>query len=226
MRQFLSERFWHNGNPVAVSDVRVENCSFQAFVTRPNQDWNRFINIHLHNPSQENCSIDCGWLEDVTVHNLKRLGSSPLFLWGCVYRRVKLSGRISGLKINRSLGPENQALQSAHDRRVEAFYRDSDWALDISEAQFPGSVTFEAIPGDLIIRNPQTQKLVRRSDLSKCDWRSLEFEQTGIDIALSWFEKGSLFDSVVIIARSDKRYAESDQRVLDRLVACGVAEAD
>jgi uncharacterized protein YjbI with pentapeptide repeats len=213
------------------SDVTARRCAFNQ-CNLPNRStpgsWNRISNVHLSDVSHWNCSINGSVFEDVSLHNLKRTGDAPLFLWGCVFRRVKLSGRLSGIKINRAIGagPAFHAVQPAWDSAASKFYADVDWALDISEAQFPGGVTFEAIPGHLIRRDPGRQVLVTRKALSAANIDSLDFDKTAINIALSWFLRGSMFDSVVVAARSDSKWAKRDGAVLNMLRSEGLAEPD
>lgn len=188
-------------------------------------DWSIVRDVKLIDVIQINASLDTSILEDVTVHNLKRHGASPLFLWGCVFKRVKLSGVLSGIKINRSAGPLHPD-QQQWDAATVAFYDMVDWALDISEAKFRGGCTFEAIPGHLIRRNPKTQALVKRHKLEVSDWRRLQYDGTAIDIGLLWFLSESLFDSVVLAARSDPKWSKRDLAVLHMLRSEGIAEPD
>jgi hypothetical protein len=186
-------------------------------------------NIRATDVSQLNCSIDTAAIENVIVHNLKRTGDAPLFLWGCVFRHVVLSGAISAVKINRPIGvnPEKTArLQPAWDAFTRSWYDSVDWGIDISKAKFGGGFTLEAIPGDKVRRDPATQVLIRRSALVDSDWRKLDYDGTAIDIAISWFEKGSQFDSVVIAARTARKWAKRDVAVLDMLRKCGIADPD
>lgn len=164
-------------------------------------------------------------IEDVSLHNLKRQGNSPLFLWSCVFRHVKVSGKISGVKINRwvTVGTGGSELQGAWDACVKKFYEGTDWALDISEAKFAGGISFEAIPGDKIKRDQETQVMVSRDNLVRSDWRSFNYGSTGFDIALSWFLEDSLFESVVLAARMASKSAKSDIEVLDMLRKEGIA---
>jgi len=163
---------------------------------------------------------------DVHVNGLKRLGDAPLFLWGCLFERVILSGRISALKINQSVAlPEPAEGQRVHNAGVVQFYSGSDWALDIADAEFPGGVTFEAIPGDKIRRDRERQMLIERPALADRDWRSIDFDGTAINIAISWFEQSSLFSSVVLAGRSDRKWAKRDQAVLRRLCDAGLARS-
>lgn len=214
-----------------VSDVVCYDCDFSGCYVRAPADthhWNVIQSIELSNCRQANCSLDRTALEGVHVDGLKRTGSAPLFLWGCVFNRVKLSGKISGLKINRWIGagPDARAGQARRDSAVTAYYREVDWALDISEAKFVASPSFEAIPGDLIRRDPTRQVLIRRHNLEAADWRSLNYEDTAIDIGLSWFLTDSLFDSVVVAASSAPKLVGRELAVLDMLRAKGIAEAD
>jgi hypothetical protein len=213
------------------SDVTARRCAFNQ-CNLPNRStpvgWNKVSNVHLADASHWNCSVTGTAFEDVSLHNLKRTGDAPLFLWGCVFRHVKLSGRLSAIKINKAIGPGPafDAIQPEWESAASKFYADVDWALDISEAQFPGGVTFEAVPGHLIRRNPDSQVLVTRKALSAADIDSLDFDKTAINIALSWFLRGSMFDSVVIAARSDSKWAKRDRAVLNMLRSEGLAEPD
>ena len=225
MQQMASERFWGRASGVTYADLALVDCEFNGCViARDNgSPQNRIERIALSDVAQLNCSVSETLLRDVRLHNLKRLGDAPLFLWGCLFERVILSGRISAVKINQRVGvprdpPERQ---QTHNALAARFYSTSDWALDISAAEFPGGVSFEAVPGDKIQRDPERQVLVRRADLAKTDWRALDFDGTAIDIGLSWLEQDSLFDSVVLVERSDRKWMKRDRAVLRRLSDAG-----
>lgn len=229
MQRIEGQTFWHNGDPLSLSHVSVHNSAFnQCFTRNVLRGWNKFSNIDLNNVSHWNCEVVGGAFDEITLRNLKKTGSAPLFLNGCVFRHVTLIGNISGLKINRS---ELETLVSGEDRKwrdgdVKAFYSSVDWALDISKAKFPNGATFEAIPGDKVIRDRRTQALVRREALSATNWRALDYGQTAIDIAIGWFETGSLFDAVVIVPRSSSKHCAADAAVIEMLRHHGVAEPD
>jgi uncharacterized protein YjbI with pentapeptide repeats len=214
---------------LAFENCQFHSCHFPASFPKSFKpgSWHSIRNIELRDVGQQNCSLDTASLEDVTLHNLKRVGDAPLFLWGCVFRRVTVSGEISALKINRRIGAtanDQSETQKIWDGAAIDFYRQSDWALDISAAKFGGGVTFEAIPGDLIRRDPKTQVLVKRASLDGSDWRRLNFDGTAIDIGLSWFLSGSLFGSVVLAARTSSKWRKRDLAVLGMLRREGVAE--
>jgi hypothetical protein len=114
--------------------------------------------------------------------------------------------------------------QQAWDAHVVRFYEATDWALDISDAIFAGGISFEAVPGDKIRRSPETQVLVTRKTLRESDWKALDYGTTAFDIALSWFLDGSLFDSVVLAARTGSKHSKADRAVLSTLRDKGIAQ--
>lgn len=211
-------------------DFDISGCTFDDCDIPPQSlpgAWTMIRNVVLRDATNINCSIRTAMFDEVALHNLKRHGEGPLFLWCCVFRHVTLSGKISGIKINRAVAVGTYAgevHQDVWDARVEEFYDSVDWALDIAEAKFGGSVSFEAIPGDKVRRNRETQVLVRREQLMKSDWRALDFGKSAFDISLSWFLSDSLFDSVVLAARTASREFRGDLAVLDMLRNEGIAE--
>lgn len=229
MQRFEGRTFWHGGDPLSLSHVSASDCGFnQCNVRSVSRGWNVLSDIRLENVSHWNCGAAGCLFDDVSVHNLKKTGSAPLFLSASVFRHVTLAGNISGLKINRS---ELETLVSEEDRRwrdaeVKAFYSSADWALDISRAKFPNGASFEALPGDKIVRDRKTQALIRRDALKTTDWKALDYRRTAIDIAIGWFENGSLFDAVVVVPRSSSKYREADAAVIEMLRREGVAEPD
>jgi hypothetical protein len=227
MQRTVRERFWGRASGVTYADLHLVDCEFNSCVIARDSrsPQNSIERIELVSAAQLNCSISEALLRDVRLHNLKRLGNAPLFLWGCLFERVILSGRISAVKINQSVGVPSDPpqRQQAHNAVVTRFYSTSDWALDISAAEFPGGITFEAVPGDKIRRDPERQVLVRRAALAATDWRGIDFDGTAIDLGLSWFEQDSLFDSVVLVERCDRKWIKRDRAVLQRLCDAGIA---
>jgi hypothetical protein len=227
MRELVGQQIFGTAGPASYSDLIISDCTFHGcHLSNPGPDWNRIQQVQVTNCTQINCSFDQTLFEGVALNNLKRGGDAPLFMWGCVFDRVTLAGRISGLKINRPFNPKNgPELNAAWDRFARDHYKGVEWALDISKAKFPGGVTFEFIPGNKIRRNPETQILVTRQRLAEGDWRALDFEGTAIDLSLSSFEQESPFDSMVLAPRIEK-WAKRDLAVLQRLRGAGIAESD
>jgi hypothetical protein len=228
----VGERFFREVAGTHLSDFTLVDCEFDGCVARRDGGEARkvFERIELHRASQMNCVVFEGVFRDVSLSGLKRLGDAPLFLWGCVFERVILAGRISAIKINGSVASHfketpaaTQQRQKTHDLFVREFYGASDWVLDITQAEFPGGISFEAIPGEKVRRDPERQVLVTRTALKSSAWQALDFDGTALNIELSWFERHSLFDSVVLAARSDGKWSKRDLAVLARLRDAGIA---
>ena len=216
------------GAAVQLSDLAISNCTFDNCLLRPQSisgAWNSIRNVALRNVKQKSCSVYTSKIETCSIHNLRVHGRHPLIMWGCVYSETSLSGKIGFIKINRSVGL-NEAAETAQplwDKAMREFYAGVDWALDISNAKFTSSVSFEAVPGDKIRRDPETQVLVTRDGLSKMDWRQLNYGNSGFGVAIDWFLHGSLFDSTVLAARTGGRETRSDIEVLCMLRKHGIA---
>lgn len=227
MQELVEQQIFGTVGPASYFDLAISDCTFHGcHLSNSGLDWNYVRRVQATGCTQINCSFDLTLFEAVTLHNLKRGGDAPLFMWGCVFDQVTLSGRISGLKINRPFDPEDRPeARATWDRRARQHYNAIDWALDISNAKFPGTVSFEFVPGDKIRRNPETQILITRQRLEKGDWRTVDFDGTALDLNLSWFEEQSPFDSVVLAPRTEK-WAKRDAAVFQRLRDAGIAESD
>lgn len=223
-------RFWGRPDKSSYSDLDLADCEFQnchflQSVTAG--QWNIVRNVTAANVINFNSSADTVCFENVVIQNLKRAGSNPLFMWGCVFERVQLKGVISSTKINRWIDPgsKDSDVQKLWDQAVVDFYKNVDWALDISAAKFSGSVTFEAIPGDKIRIDPSHQAIVTREKLSSGEWKRIDFDDTALDIGLSWFLQDSLFDSVVVAATiANRKLGRREVEVIERLRDAGIAE--
>ena len=214
----------------AYGNAKLDKVTFEACYV-PRQEavgsWTVLSNAALEQVTHINCDIHTSAIQEVSLNGLTRHGSDPVFFWGCVFKHVTLRGKISGIKINRSISalPTTQeSAQADWDQKVQEFYRSVDWALDISAAKFPGGVTFEAIPGSKIRINRESQALVKREALLSPEGQNFDFGNSSFKIALGWFQQRSLFDSVVLVARSDSKYAKQDIAMLTALRSAGIAE--
>jgi hypothetical protein len=153
--------------PDEVADHEFRRCQFFNVCAspRPTPASRLFIRrVSLVRCTHWNCSLFGAALEDIHVENLKRKGRSPLFLWDCAFRRVTLRGPISFPKLNAHVALERDSPRSKAFRAANvAFYAETDWALDISGAQFGGFVDFPGIPPSLIRRDPTSQFVMLRS---------------------------------------------------------------
>ena len=137
----------------------------------------------------------------------------------CVFRNVVLEGAIGPFittPAHPSLGGERRADIS---RLMVDFYRDVDWAIDISRGEF-ADATLPMIPGHLVRRDPETQFLVKRAPLEE----SSQAELPLIGKSYRRRFKSSPFDSFVAVA---PRLSDSFEEIyvqLSELRELGLAE--
>lgn len=114
-------------------------------------------------------------LEDVAVDGLDTGTEVTLHTYAAVFRHVVLKGRIGKMDISGE-APSREDTQARFDDANRAFYRDVDWALDISKAEFQECAPFACVPAHLVRRDPETQVVLRRERLRDDRWKSLELE--------------------------------------------------
>lgn len=207
-----------------LASTDLEGCTIKGAIEagpKPGA-WTKIRDCRLKNCAQVHVSIATVALEGVSVDGMRRAGRSPLYLWGCAFREVTLSGKLHGLKMNVETAVHNRrdpTLQAGWTNALENYYNSDTWALDIREAHFTSVPTFEAIPGERVRIDPKRQARVRRSALNGFDVRSLPMA-----IALDWFLRRSPFDSVVLASSSEPSRRQRDLDNLAKLRDLGIAE--
>jgi hypothetical protein len=182
-------------------------------------------NVTLRGCRQRASALHGALLENVLVEGLGREGRDPLFVWAPAFRHVTLRGSVAAPKFNVTVGLTGRSSASWVSANRD-FYRDVDWALDISEARLSGSVNLEAVPGHLVRRNPETQVLVYRPRASGVDLGQLGLPDPSVGLAIEWFLQDGPFDSVVVAAPTDARYFRDALASLRVLREAGIAEDD
>ncbi len=202
----------------------LHGCTIKGAIKASSETgaWTKIRDCRLTDCAQVHVSIATTAFEAVAVDGLLRAGRSPLYLWGCAFRNVTLTGKLHGLKINVEVGLHHRrdpTQQAAWTKALENFYTFDTWALDIREAHFTSVPTFEAIPGERVLIDPTRHARVRRSALQGVDVRSLPR-----GIALDWFVRRSPFDSVVLASSSETSRRQRDLDSLAKLRDLGIAE--
>ena len=164
------------------------------------------------------CFVHGVRFEKVTVHDFA--ADELVDFAACVFRNVVLEGTIGPFITTRahpSLGVERR---DEIARSMVDYYRDVDWALDISRGEFVDA-TLPMVPGNLVRRNPETQFLVRREALEAHPLEGLPF----IGKAYRRRFATSPFDSLVVVAptRSDA-FSEIHAQLSEKMRELGLAE--
>jgi hypothetical protein len=226
------ERLRDRELPRLLWDATLEECRFVACVfgataKRPSE--RRFLrNTTIRNCwAASNCSLGPIVVEDVEVHGLATGG--VCIAWGAVYRHVRLSGRCGRLMLTALPSPSPSHSQEKIRLFQEAdasFYKNTDWALDISEVDCE-ELDIRWVPSRLIRRDPDTQIVVRRERLEvmKQTWRNLDLSGTPWANALENILQWRMEDKVLVapkLAKDFQRWCDG----LRLLREAGIAEAD
>jgi ankyrin repeat protein len=170
------------------SAVECHNCRFVgcAIIARDPSDRQSVRDIRLHNCDSYASALQGVIIENVVVDHLK-VGRS-LIVWASVFKHVVLKGKIGPFTIN-SLVPPNIVApgeQEMFDAANEAYYRDTDWALDISEGIF-AEADIRGVPAKLIRRDPATQVVVLREKALEGRWKQIDLSKTYWATSIQFF---------------------------------------
>jgi hypothetical protein len=215
----------HEG--MSFRDCLFDNCGLALDFSLAQRSVVR--DVHLTNCTNFNSQIGPAVFDEVTVDGLK--SNDILILWGPSFRHVVLKGKILGqLKINETSTLRGEARdEEAFAQARAAFYKDVDWALDISEAHFGGEFDMRGVPAKLVRRDPKTQVVVTRGKAVKKAWRTkIAAWNTWWPFVIDLFLSDGDPDVVLVANRSGRREKTFKRLVegLDDLRRAGVAEPD
>ncbi len=216
------------------ADMEFTQCQFRScFISRgydPNLR-STARNMRFLRCEEKACTIGRAILEDILVDGLKTHGRFDT--WGAVFKHVTLKGRIGNLKISDFIvaADASPALRHKINLRFQAanaeYYRNVDWALDISQAEFE-ECELRGVPGHLVRRDPETQVLLKREKVlaMRSEWQRLDLSKTHWPVALSDLLADERIVSEVLVApKRDPRFKEL-LNGLNLLRRAGVAEPD
>lgn len=194
---------------VILRDLEFENCEFIGEgLTTYGDAINRSLaqNIRL-----KNCTVNSFFgtgaiFDDVVVDGL-RTSHTPVILFGCALRHVVLTGKCGRFLFNRNVchddPPRNSSFEAANDQ----FYRDVDWALDISSLN-PACLEIRGtLPSRLIRRNPEVHFIMTRTVALEAGWKNYE-PIDSFEIAVSTFLSSGADDNLFVAAKQSKRFKE------------------
>lgn len=176
-----------------------DNCTLSRGAGPENRI--RVRNVTLQNCVDFNSDIGPAHLVDVVVDGLKTQGDL-LILFGPLFERVTLRGKLGRIKLNRAADRRDPGRQAAFDAQREDHYARVDWALDIREAQ-PSLLDLSGIPGNKLRLNPETQCVVSRKLLKKTKFKltSLTKAPVGITAPIEdLLEEDDVGDEAILVA--------------------------
>ena len=218
------ERIYDDGGS-RIEALRIENCIFQTCwlsLTMSTSGRSIVQNVSLKDCEFRNCGCGAAIIEDCSVDGLKTHGLFQCF--GAVFKHVVLRGRIERIMLSAAVQPGRATpeVQRSFDAANADYYKDTNWALDIREAELQ-ECEIQGVPSDLILRDSETQVVVRRSVAAQGRWRSLNLAGTHWPTAIDLFLKRGDADMVLVAPRRAKNFRRLVEG-LRLLVEEGVAE--
>jgi hypothetical protein len=161
--------------------------------------------------------------EDVHISDLRTTGAAG-WVRAALFKHVKLSGKFGTICVTNDrldlLDPDPQD-QAAFDQAAVDYYRDVDWALDISDARFRALDWRLNVPARLVRRDPATQVIVTRERALEQAWRRILLHPSLV-ASLEMFVGSGLADTILTAGRASssfKQEMESLQALRDAAVA-------
>jgi hypothetical protein len=209
------------------SNMRFENCEFIGCMFSSTMDFKlRSIarNIEFKNCSARGVGIGPGIIEDVLIDGLKVHGH--LQTEGAVFKHVTVRGSVNRLMITPyyDLYGRFPEVRRSFDNANAEYYEKIDWALDISEAKF-NDCDIRGIPAKLIIRDNETQVVIKRQKVADGEWMKLDLSKTHWDTSISHFLDSQDEDCVLVAPKRNRKFKEL-LNGLKLLREAGFAESD
>lgn len=215
------------GDAGIVEGLSLRRCYFEgcglSMTTSPGRR-TLVRNVELLRCEQRGCSVDGAVLDTVLIDGLKTHGL--LQTWAAAFRHVTLRGRVGRLMLSGAvaMGTATPAQQAAFDEANERFYREVDWALDLTEVEAE-EMELRTVPAALVRRDAKTQVVVRRAAAMTGRWRSIDLSETHWAMALELFLESGAPDVVLVAPKRARDFARLLEG-LHRLRDCGVADPD
>lgn len=226
IRSYKGPLIW----PRTVGDVEVVGCTLNgcSIGYRHSKDFKR--RTIVRNVTIKDCRIESNTLlgpaqfENLHIENVT---GCEVFVLGALYKHVQMKGRfdavvIHGLPNLQTLGKDRPQYWALCDE----FYANCDWALDISKAEFANfDIRLRGVPAHLVVRDPETQIVVKREKLIEGAWRDMPM--SGLVLAhFKMWESGGGEDLVIVAPKRNKKNFENVMADIRRLREFGIAEPD
>jgi hypothetical protein len=211
--------------PKVIEDIELNECRFDRCALSNTFDVAKRSHVKrvvLRNCAVGRVSIGGAALEDVTFDGLKT--ERLVQTWSAVFRHVILRGRIGRVMTSSYVEPiaASTAQQSAYDAANRTFYAETDWAVDVTEADAE-ELELAAVPGRLVRFDERDGALITREVAQRGEWRKLDLSGTWWDIAIQDLANSQL-DSVVLVAPRRHRSYRTLVDGIHRLKDAGIAQ--
>lgn len=213
--------------PRTVGGVELVGCTLQdcSIGYRHSRDFKRRTivkDVVIKDCQISTCHVNAAQLEEIHLENI--FGGN-IFILGALFKHVRMKGKFDVIVIH---GTPEFSMRGENQRRYwtlcDQYYADSDWALDISEAEFADfSIRTRGIPSHLVRRDPETQVIVKKENIVEGRWRSLGVcKLVETDFKL-WENEGGE-DLIIVAPKRRKDDFTAVMADIRRLREAGIAE--
>lgn len=212
------------------TNCKFDNCILSVpFSARP-QPRSAIRNCEFRDSDMYTCSQSKALIEHTTFQNIK---SSELILSGTLFSQVTLKGNFNRLLLSSAFSRAQPVEQNSRYITDEEFlelenyrkhyYEKVAWAIDIRHAEFSTCDLRSCIPGRLVIRNPETQALIKKEKIKLGNWKTINH----LDPILAASYLGNDNDDIVIVAPTrHKKNFPKYMEFIKILREEGIAEPD
>lgn len=146
-------------NVATISNLSFEQCTFEGGAI-VQEEADASYQLVIEHVSLKRCKTGSTQIHGVRFKNVTvdTLRHPAIVFIGCVCERVVLRGNFGDIRFRQ---PDDEEEKRVLAPAAAAIYETVDWALDISEAKFTNLEILD-IPGYLVVRDPETQFLIRR----------------------------------------------------------------
>ena len=211
----------HMDAPRVFGRMSFVNCHFVNCALIQDEDASYPIKVEdvsASGGSLTNCIATGVSFRNVELSDCQAVGDS-MTPAGCVFREVRLRG-VMGSWIFNDMDPSLPDLATGEFLEAEReFYQSVDFALDISEGIFEAADMYH-LPGDLVVRDPETQVLIRKDRLAAADLSQLPKSTVRM---LRRVHENPYGSTAVVAGRAQKNFDEALAE-LRLLVELGIAQ--
>lgn len=229
-RVFEDQRFanlFDNDSGAVFSDMEFWRCHFLNCVisnTRVPSRRSAVRNVRVVDCTVDACSLGPALLEDAEIINLR--ASRTVRSQGLAFKHVALCGRFGEMLLGplyRTPPETEEDVKAINQANIE-YYRNVDWALDIRKLDCT-DCDIRGVPAKLILRDPETQAVVRREKAADGRWQKLDRTK------VPWFYSigGMLqdgYDDCVLVAGKRSRNFKAELEGIRILRSEGIADPD
>lgn len=148
-----------------------------------------------------------GAVFDEVVVDGVRTRRGPVLLFASAFRHVVIKGTCNGFLFNRNICHDDGERNEAFILANREFYRNVDWALDISQMKCSGFELRGSVPVELIRRNPDEQFIMSREIAQSGAWK--EFDPfDAFQFGIGMFLESGAPTELLVAPRRSKNFKE------------------